>query len=213
MIRSLARSLLLPILMIASATSAGGQDSSLVAWLIRAADNASTPKPTIVLVHGASESAASWEYVVPILKKDGYKVIAVENPLSSLGEDIATTRKVIRAQQNPVVVVGHSYGGAVITGAAAGSLNVKALVYLAASAPDADEPVLGETISFPAWRTIRSWYLVSQDDRAIKPDLQRFYAKRMRATTSEVRASQAAFTSQPSTVAQFIEQAAVATRK
>jgi len=201
------------LFVIARATSARGQDSSVVVWLFKAATNASTPKPTIVLVHGASENAMSWQYLIPILKKDGYRVIAVENPLSSLAEDIATTERVIHEQQGPVVVVGHSYGGAVITGAAAGNLNVKALVYLAGFAPDANEPVLGQTISFPAWRTIRSWYLVSRDDPAIDQDQQRFLAKRMRAATSEMQGSHVTFTSQPKTIAQFIEVAAVATRK
>jgi pimeloyl-ACP methyl ester carboxylesterase len=218
--------------MIASATSARGQDpNSPATWLHDALHDANRPKPTIVLVHGAFTGASGWQYVIPVLRKDGYKVIAVENSLSSLAEDIATTKSVIHAQNGPVVVVGHSYGGAVITGAAAGSLNVKALVYLAAFAPDANEPIsafkkryssaalpvnnniLNETISFPAWRSIPSWYLVSRDDRAIDPNLERFFAKRMRATTSEIKASHQAFISQPKTVARFIEEAAAATRK
>src|SRR5438105_6783633 len=73
--------------------------------------------------------------------KDGYTVTAVQNPLSSLAEDIAVTKRVIDAQKGPVVVVGHSYGGAVITGAAAGNANVKALVYIAAFAPDNGEKI------------------------------------------------------------------------
>lgn len=213
MVRSLARSLSLLSLMMAGATSAHGQDSSLVAWLIRAADNASASKPTIVLVHGESEKAASWEGVVPILQRHGYKVVAVENPSSSLADDIATTRKVIHAQNGPVVVVGHSYGGAVITGAAAGSPNVKALVYVAALAPDANEPVLGQTISFPAWRSIRSWYLVWPDDPSIDANRQRFLARRMGATMSEMGGSRGAYASRPRSVAQFIEGAATASKR
>jgi pimeloyl-ACP methyl ester carboxylesterase len=223
------------VVTIAGAANARGQDpNSPSTWLHDALHSANRPSPTIVLVHGASTGASSWQYIVPILRKDGYKVIAVENPLSSLAGDIATTRSVIDAQKDPVVVVGHSYGGAVITGAAAGSLNVKALVYLAAFAPDANEPIgaftrkypsatgaalpanpaiLNETISFPAWRSIPSWYLVSREDRAISPSLERFYAKRMGATTSEVNANHLAIISQPKTVARFIEEAAAATRK
>src|SRR5215813_4385920 len=100
-------------------------------------------KPTIVLVHGAFADGSSWQRVIPILDHDGYNVIAVQNPLTSLAADVETTKRVIDAQKGPVVVVGHSYGGAVITGAAAGNTNVKALVYLAAFAPEAGEP-LGE---------------------------------------------------------------------
>jgi pimeloyl-ACP methyl ester carboxylesterase len=100
---------------------------------------ADTPKPTIVLVHGAFADGSSWARVIPILQADGYTVIAVQNPLTSLSDDIATTKRLIEAQKGPVVVVGHSYGGAVITAAAAGNGNVKALVYVAAFAPDTDE--------------------------------------------------------------------------
>ena len=79
-----------------------------------------TAKPTIVLVHGAFADGSSWARVIPLLENDGYTVIAVQNPLTSLSDDVATTKRVIEAQKGPVVVVGHSYGGAVITAAAAG---------------------------------------------------------------------------------------------
>ncbi len=78
-------------------------------------------KPSIVLVHGAFADGSSWSRVIPLLERDGYTVVAVQNGLASLAEDIATTKRVIDAQAGPVVVVGHSYGGAVITGAASGS--------------------------------------------------------------------------------------------
>src|SRR5262249_36900178 len=94
-------------------------------------------KPTIVLVHGAFADATGWQRVIPILERDGYNVVAVQNPLSSFAADVETTKRLIDAQQGPVVVVGHSYGGAVITEAAADNVNVKALVYLSAFAPDA----------------------------------------------------------------------------
>jgi pimeloyl-ACP methyl ester carboxylesterase len=97
-------------------------------------------KPSIVLIHGAFADGSSWSKVIPILEKDGYYVTAVQIPLTSLPDDVATTKRVIDAQKGPVVVVGHSYGGAVITDAAANSSNVKALVYVAAFAPDAGEP-------------------------------------------------------------------------
>lgn len=98
-------------------------------------------KPTIVLVHGAFADASCWSKVIPDLEDDGYNVIAVQNPLTTFTDDVATTRRVIDAQGGPVVAVGHSYGGAVITTAAAGASNVKALVYVAAFAPDAGEAV------------------------------------------------------------------------
>ena len=102
----------------------------------------SSTKPSIVLVHGAFADATSWQHVIPLLERDGYTVTAVQNALTSLPDDIATTKRVIDAQKGAVVVVGHSYGGNVITGAAADNPQVKALVYIAAYAPDA-----GETIS------------------------------------------------------------------
>lgn len=106
-------------------------------------------KPTIILVHGAFADAAGWDRVIPILQRDGYSVVAVENPLQSLDGDVANTRRVVEDQTGPVVLVGHSYGGAVITGAAAGNANVKALVYLAAIVPDAGEPVAAFLDKYP----------------------------------------------------------------
>ena len=227
-------------------------------------------KPTIVLVHGAFADGTGWQHVIPILEGDGYTVIAVQNALASLAGDVETTKRVIDAQTGPVVAVGHSYGGAVITGAAAGSANVTALVYIAAFAPDAGEPIgayndkypsalgqalrpdaagflyidraqfrdlfardvsateasvmaaaqkpvigsaFGASVAQPAWKTIPSWYMVAQEDRAINPDLERFYAKRMGATTTEIKSSHVPFISHPGEVARLIEQAASAAVK
>ena len=234
------------------------------------ASSAQTAKPVIVLVHGAFADGTSWQHVIPLLEKDGYTVVAVQNPLTSLAADIATTKRLIDAQTGPMVVVGHSYGGAVITGAAAGNPNVKALVYISAFAPDAKEPVgafndkypaalgtalapdaagflfidrakfhsvfcadvpsgeasimaavqkplaasaFGESVPNPAWKTIPSWYVVAQDDQAINPDLERFFAKRMNARTTEIKSSHVPFISHPKEVAQLIEQAAGANSK
>jgi pimeloyl-ACP methyl ester carboxylesterase len=101
------------------------------------------PRPRIVLVHGAFADATGWQKVIPLLERRGHPVIAVQNPLTSLADDIATTRRVLEAETalGPVVVVAHSFGGAVITEAAAG-LDVQALVYIAAFAPEENE-VLG----------------------------------------------------------------------
>ena len=98
----------------------------------------SPAKPTIVLVHGAFADGSSWERVTPILQRDGYKVIAVQNPLASLAGEVETTKRVIDAQTGPVVVVGHSYGGAVITEAAAGNPNVSWYVLRLTAALGAD---------------------------------------------------------------------------
>src|SRR6476659_6890616 len=95
---------------------------------------ASNSKPAIVLVHGAFADGTSWQHVIPLLEQDGYRVTAVQIPLTSLADDVATTKRVIEDQKGSVVVVGHSYAGNVITGAAAGNSRVKALVYVNAFA-------------------------------------------------------------------------------
>jgi pimeloyl-ACP methyl ester carboxylesterase len=224
--------------------------------------------PTIVLVHGAFADATSFQELIQLLQQQHYRVIAVQNTLTSLDADVATTRRLLEAQHGPLVVVGHSYGGAVITGAAAANPNVKALVYIAAFAPDAGEPVAAlqgkysppalstalvpdaagflyvDTAKFrdvvaadvpvrltriaaatqkpvsnsvfaastpqAAWHTIPSWYLVATEDHAINPDLERFYAKRMKAHTTEVKSSHIMYIAHPEAVAKVIEEAAKA---
>ena len=223
---------------------------------------------TVILVHGAFADGSGWGDVIPNLEKEGYDVIAVRNPLTSYADDVATTRRVIDAQSGSVVLVGHSYGGAVITGAARNAANVRALVYVAAFAPDAGEnlqallekypskigkalipdtagflyidrskfkevfaadvsdrdlsvlsaaqkPInsqtFGQVYESPAWRDIPNWYLVSNQDNAINPDLQRIFAQRMGATTRAVDASHVSFVSQPATVSAIIKEAAEAT--
>ncbi|OKI47499.1 alpha/beta fold hydrolase [Micromonospora sp. CB01531] len=103
-------------------------------------------KPTVVLVHGGfADATISWTDVTDRLQKRGYPVIAPANPLRSLGTDSAYIASVLRSINGPIILVGHSYGGAVITNAAAGNPNVKALVYVAAFVPDTGE-ALGELI-------------------------------------------------------------------
>jgi pimeloyl-ACP methyl ester carboxylesterase len=99
-------------------------------------------KPTIVLVHGFWGGAAHWAKVIPILVRKGYDVHAVDIPLTSLADDAERTRKMIAAQKGPVLLVGHSYGGAVIS-EAGNHDNVVGLVYIAAFAPDAGESAGG----------------------------------------------------------------------
>ena len=95
---------------------------------------------SVVLVHGAFVDGSGWEGVYHILKKDGFSVSIVQNPTLSLGGDVALTRRTIASQGRRVVLVGHSYGGAVIT-EAGNDPKVAALVYIAAFAPDAGESV------------------------------------------------------------------------
>ena len=94
--------------------------------------------PSVVLVHGGFVDGSGWQPVYRLLRNDGYAVSVVQNPTLSLAGDVAATRLTIDAQEGPVVLVGHSYGGAVIT-EAGNHPNVAALVYIAAFAPDAGE--------------------------------------------------------------------------
>src|SRR5262245_46829785 len=239
---------------------------ALLLLALASAAQADSSKPAIVLIHGAFADASGWSRVIPILEGDGYFVTAVQIPLTSLSDDVATAKRAVDSQKGPVVLVGHSYGGAVITGAAAGNPNVKALVYLAAFAPKAGEPlgapgknfaqpplnralvpdsagflyidrakfhdafckdlpdaearimavtqkplsssVFEASISAAAWKDIPSWFVVSSQDHAINPDLERFYAKRMGATTREIASSHVAFLSHPQEVVKVIEGAA-----
>jgi len=105
---------------------------------------------SVILVHGAFADGSSWGNVISDLEKQGYNVIAVQNPLTSYADDLATTRRVIDAQAGSVVLVGHSYGGAVITGAARNAPNVRALVYITAFAPDAGENLQALLEQFPS---------------------------------------------------------------
>ena len=95
---------------------------------------------SVVLVHGGFVDGSGWDEVYKILRKDGYPVSIVQNPTTSLADDVAVTRRVIAEQKSPVVLVGHSYGGAVIT-EAGNDPAVASLVYIAAFAPDRGESV------------------------------------------------------------------------
>jgi pimeloyl-ACP methyl ester carboxylesterase len=97
-------------------------------------------KPSVVLVHGGFVDGAGWEGVYKILKKDGYDVSIVQNPTLNLSGDVAATRQIIGQVKDPVVLVGHSYGGVVIT-EAGNDAKVSKLVYIAAFAPDKGESV------------------------------------------------------------------------
>lgn len=110
---------------------------------------AQSSKPTIVLVHGAFADASSWNGVVKILEKDGYPVVAAANPLRSVKGDAGYISSLVKSIKTPTVLVGHSYGGSVISEAGLGNANVKALVYVSAFAPEAGETAVALSGRFP----------------------------------------------------------------
>ena len=234
------------------------------------------PTPAIVLVHGAFADASGFGGVIRELQSTGHSVVAPPNPLRSLAFDAAAVAAYVGAIDGPVVLVGHSYGGAVITQASADLDNVAGMVYLAAFGLDVGEscasvqqpfaPSLLASTSYPTsyealgapqgpdlyinkerfretfcadapadtaevmyatqrplslaaltenataagWKTIPSWYLVSENDNAILPDAERFMAERMGATTKSIAGSHTAFIAQPVAVAAFIAEALAA---
>jgi pimeloyl-ACP methyl ester carboxylesterase len=103
---------------------------------------------TVVLVHGAFADGSSWNKVIPLLEKAGLNVVAVQNPLDSLAGDVAITNRAIAAAQGPVVLVGHSWAGAVITEAGVND-KVRSLVYVAAYAPDDGQSVFDAVKGYP----------------------------------------------------------------
>jgi pimeloyl-ACP methyl ester carboxylesterase len=111
--------------------------------------SAAQSKPTIVLVHGAFAESSSWDGVIAELRRDGYTAVAAANPLRSVASDAAAVSAVVRSIPGPVILVGHSYGGPVVTEAAKDTSNVKALVYVAAFAPDRGESSLSLSAKFP----------------------------------------------------------------
>jgi pimeloyl-ACP methyl ester carboxylesterase len=119
--------------------------TAATAMALASGSSAAAPAPdhaarNVVLVHGGFVDGSGWAKVYAILKKDGYKVTIVQNPTTSLADDVAITRRAIALQDGPVVLVGHSYGGVVVSEAGSDP-KVRSLVYIAAFAPDAGESV------------------------------------------------------------------------
>jgi len=218
---------------------------------------AAAPAPTVknvVLVHGAFADGSSWAKVISILQAKGYNVTAVQNPLTSLADDVAATKRALARQDGPVILVGHSWAGVVITEAGLDP-KVVGLVYVAAFAPDQGETVgeLGKayppppalaspridaegflTLSTDAFAKFGSDLpakdalvaaatqgpiaasafsaqvsgVASTLDQAIAPDEERFFAKRMKATTTELPTSHVPMLSKPAAVANVIMDAA-----
>jgi pimeloyl-ACP methyl ester carboxylesterase len=214
----------------------------------------------IVLVHGLYADGSSWIDVIPYLQRAGLTVTAVQNPLTSLADDVAATRRALALQDGPTVLVGHSFAGTIIS-EAGDDPKVTALVYVAARAPDAGEDFGALAAKFPkppasagvvrangffwlseeaflrdfagdvepsraralyavqgrgadalpttktttaAWKLKPTWYQVSTEDRTINPDLERFLAKRMHATTIELPSSHVSLVSHPKEIADLI---------
>lgn len=122
---------------------------AFAATLLSGTAIAQSVKPTIVLVHGAFADSSSWNSVIINLQKDGYKTVAVANPLRSVPNDAHLVSDVVGSIEGPVVLVGHSYGGLIISNAANGHDNVKSLVYVAAFAPDSGESASDLAGKFP----------------------------------------------------------------
>ncbi|QRM55853.1 alpha/beta hydrolase [Sinorhizobium sp. BG8] len=165
---------------------------------------AADPKArTVVLVHGAFADGSSWQKVIPLLQSAGLKVIAVQNPLESLESDVAFTKRAIRDAEGPVVLVGHSWGGVVIT-EAGGDPKVQSLVYVAAYAPDTGQSLVDVASKYPEQESRTTYvkdedgYLKISDDgisryfaAGLSPDEQRLVAVvqgrfHVRATTAPV---------------------------
>lgn len=165
-----------------------------------------SPKPTIVLVHGAFAESSSWNRVIDELKRDGYKTVAAANPLRGVANDGAAVASYLRSVPGPVILVGHSYGGPVITEAANDSPNVKALVYVAAFAPDVGESSTSLSAKFPGSTLPRTLNTVAlpdgNRDLYIRPDL---FHDQFAADVPQPISAQMAVTQRPVTEAALAE--------
>ena len=222
-------------------------------------------KPSIVFCHGIWADGSCFNKVIPALHADGYQVMAAQYGLDTAEGDVATVKRTLGRVSNPAILVGHSYGGSVITAAGTDD-RVAGLVYIAALAPDADETSQSQQQKFPvtdvfkyvevaggrvwmrpegvvcfagdlpeeeqklvwathyapaadlfsrnapgtAWKSKPSWYIVANSDRTVHPDLQRFSAKRMGATTHAVDSSHVPMLSHPGLVIDVVRAAAKA---
>jgi pimeloyl-ACP methyl ester carboxylesterase len=226
--------------------------------------------PNIVLIHGAWADGSAWGAVIQRLQADGYHVTAPQLPMSSLDEDVARVRQVLVAQSGPTLLVGHSFGGAVITQLGDDAPNVVGLVYESAFAPDQGETMNGlinggpqpagveairpdargflwldpdgfvrffgpdvdpvqarvmsavqqpiaarefmgdQPLGTPSWRSLPTWYLVTENDQMLPPAAQQLFAQRMGATVASVAGSHASMVSHPDEVTAFIIEAAQA---
>ncbi len=223
-------------------------------------------KPSIDFCHGIWADGSCFSKVIPTLQAEGHEVMAAQYGLDTLAGDVAAVKRTLGRVSSPAILVGHSYGGAVITVAGTDD-RVAGLVYIAAVAPDAGETVQSQLSKFPteifshieaadgrvwmlpegvkyfagdlseqeqkvvwathyapaaglfeqkldgtAWRSKPSWYILATNDGAVHPELQRFLAKRMGATTHEVASSHVPMLSNPGLVLDVIRTAANAVK-
>ncbi|MEV5987511.1 alpha/beta hydrolase [Streptomyces sp. NPDC052051] len=133
----------------AAAASVAVGPLAQAAQAAQAAPRGRSPVRHVTLVHGAYADGSSWSKVIPLLQAAGLEVIAVQNPLTSLRDDVAATERALARQDGPTLLVGHSYGGTVISQAGLAP-NVAGLVYVAARAPDAGEDYPAVAARFPA---------------------------------------------------------------
>ena len=226
-----------------------------------------TKKPSIVFCHGIWADGSSFSKVIPPLQAEGYEVIAAQYGLDTSEGDVATVKRTLGRVSSPTILVGHSYGGSVITAAGTDD-RVVGLVYIAALAPDVDagetsqsqqapypptdvfkyvEPGDGRLWMRPegvtcfagdlpeeeqklvwathyapaldlfsrnapgvAWKSKPSWYIVANNDRTVQPELERFLAKRMKASTHAIDSSHVPMLSHPGFVVDVIRVAAKA---
>ena len=225
----------------------------------------SQTKPSIVFAHGLWADGSCFSKLIPTLQAEGYQVASSQHSLDTPEGDVAALLYTLGRVSSPAILVGHSYGGSVITAAGTDD-RVVGLVYIAALAPDEDETSQSQQDKFPrtdvfghievadgrvwlkpsgiacfagdlpekeqklvwatqgvpaadlfnqklegtAWRSKPSWYIVGKNDRTVHPDLERFVAKRMGATTSELDSSHVPMLSKPDVVLDVIRTAASA---
>jgi pimeloyl-ACP methyl ester carboxylesterase len=229
---------------------------------------ANPTKPSIVFAHGLWADGSCFQKLIPALQADGHEVMCSQHGLDSLKSDVACVTRCFGRVSGPVVLVGHSYGGTLITHAGTDN-RVAALVYIAALAPDETETSQSQQQKFPvtevfshievadgriwlkpdgigcfagdlpeaeqkvvwatqavpvpdlfnqkvdgiAWKSKPSWYIMGTKDRTVHPELERFVAKRMGATTFEVDSSHVPMLSKPAFVLDVIREAANAVQK
>jgi pimeloyl-ACP methyl ester carboxylesterase len=223
--------------------------------------------PSIVFAHGIWADGSCFSKVIPPLVAEGYEVMAAQYGLDTLAGDVEMVKRTLGRVHSPAILVGHSYGGSVITAAGVDS-RVAGLVYIAALAPDANETSQSQQDVYPrtdifsaievaggrvwilpqgaqyfagdlpeaeqklvwatqfapaadlfnqkvegtAWKSKPSWYIVAKNDRTVQPELERFLAKRMNATVTEVATSHVPMLSKPEVVLDVIRAAASSVR-
>lgn len=185
---------------------------ALVLGHVAAADaqGGSAPaKPTVVLVHGAFAESSSWDGVTTRLQQQGYRVVAVANPLRGVESDASYVRDVLKSLAGPVVLVGHSYGGSVISNASNRSTQVKALVFVAAFAPEAGESAAELSGRFPGSTlgpALAAPVALSTGGKDIYIEASRFHSQ-FAADVSAAQAALMAATQRPITEAALSERA------